>query len=110
MRISDWSSDVCSSDLRIRLGFQADGCRSGGVYRRTGVWDARCDGVNCAVLDIQSCRGRAGQGDGDGLPVTRTRLNVDGSRGAIGQFDAVERRIACNIVDLFEQLGGFELD
>src|SRR3546814_19126802 len=87
MRISDWSSDVCSSDL---------------------VWDARCDGVNCAVLDIQSCRGRAGQGDGDGLPVTRTRLNVDGSRGAIGQFDAVERRIACNIVDLFEQLGGFE--
>src|SRR3546814_3757827 len=57
---------------RIRLGFQADGCRSGGVYRRTGVWDARCDGVNCAVLDIQSCRGRAGQGDGDGLPVTRS--------------------------------------
>src|SRR3546814_1370583 len=31
MRISDWSSDVCSSDLDAAAGAQGDGLRQGGV-------------------------------------------------------------------------------
>src|SRR3546814_8565148 len=35
MRISDWSSDVCSSDLcRIGRVSQPKGCRPGGLFRR----------------------------------------------------------------------------
>src|SRR3546814_7222042 len=35
MRISDWSSDVCSSDLRLRLG--------GGLYDDPAANGARCE-------------------------------------------------------------------
>src|SRR3546814_8132865 len=41
MRISDWSSDVCSSDLSSRLGAQATAC---GRWR--GAGDVQCGNGN----------------------------------------------------------------
>src|SRR3546814_4556736 len=40
MRISDWSSDVCSSDLRIgtRIGERADAARDAGIVHEHRDW------------------------------------------------------------------------
>src|SRR3546814_2142175 len=49
MRISDWSSDVCSSDLRA---FVRPGCRANAIRRKPHEYwlvllrDRRCTGIN----------------------------------------------------------------
>src|SRR3546814_8251346 len=57
MRISDWSSDVCSSDLQRRAGVgrgaldrigDADGFASLGNSRREGLWEVK--GLGAAAL------------------------------------------------------------
>src|SRR3546814_19061900 len=59
MRISDWSSDVCSSDLQRRAGVgrgaldrigDADGFASLGNSRREGLWEVT--GLGAAALPL----------------------------------------------------------
>src|SRR3546814_16298105 len=58
MRISDWSSDVCSSDLLPSRGLARDGCRDGAL-RPNGRAGARCD---VARLFCEAGRGSHGRG------------------------------------------------
>src|SRR3546814_10052771 len=50
MRISDWSSDVCSSDLSHRSVQAADGAGRRQIARRGVGWIRRSQGRRCAHL------------------------------------------------------------
>src|SRR3546814_3317624 len=59
MRISDWSSDVCSSDLRARPGTQVSLRPGAGVFRATRPASSACWAENSAragiTLEALSC-------------------------------------------------------
>src|SRR3546814_12115573 len=86
MRISDWSSDVCSSDLPAREK------RAGSLANR-GYQHGRRDGQNLAAnsgthivrdivrADVQGHVAADHRGDGDGQPVSTDRALVSGDRG-----------------------------
>src|SRR3546814_6307598 len=52
MRISDWSSDVCSSDLRINNPWMIGALLSSGALAATGVLEGRMPGWIFAVGQI----------------------------------------------------------
>src|SRR3546814_19177057 len=85
MRISDWSSDVCSSDLRDRdVGFGDSGSDPAGVCRRQGDQGDRA-GFACVA-----------EGDPQGDPGAgrRIRLSAQGSATAQARpFRSEERRV-----------------
>src|SRR3546814_4830383 len=66
MRISDWSSDVCSSDLRAARRATRSGWR-----RRDGNWRARCGGrwPRVRTDGLGAGRGRAASQEGLGQAV-----------------------------------------
>src|SRR3546814_18019597 len=75
MRISDWSSDVCSSDLGIIAGRPDSASRQPIAQGRDVVAGVRCRGdefIARALVRIGQCpkhrRARAGAAEGDGRP------------------------------------------
>src|SRR3546814_18778985 len=74
MRISDWSSDVCSSDLILNLSPVGD-------VDAAGIDEAQIIGVDIA------------ERSGDGQPVAR-RADVAAERPASFEFDALKARLA----------------
>src|SRR3546814_2401962 len=100
MRISDWSSDVCSSDLRAvlaaRRGF-SDVWRTAGPERRQAHLDALADGIHAHrdALALMDCLEM-------GMPIANALAAVDEavrftryyaaaitqSRGALANADA----------------------
>src|SRR3546814_4474611 len=92
MRISDWSSDVCSSDLsgRFRRGADAEGSEAGersGGFGRGERADGECGGVALSNAR-QSGRGWAGffADDRDFGGEVRLRLPVALRRGRIQEI------------------------
>src|SRR3546814_20357853 len=89
MRISDWSSDVCSSDLTGR-NFAAG--MSGGVayvYDDDGLFRQRC---NMAMVDVEAIRPDAD--DDDGHRPQQRSLNVDDcGMGNVLRHDAERLRV-----------------
>src|SRR3546814_20687557 len=73
MRISDWSSDVCSSDLILNLSPVGD-------VDAAGIDEAQIIGVDIA------------ERSGDGQPVAR-RADVAAERPASFEFDALKARL-----------------
>src|SRR3546814_9384806 len=77
MRISDWSSDVCSSDLEvfIRMGMSKAGevMPDGKKLEQDNVWSS----VRCPALSDDPLRGYYGQGM-EGLPETPVQTNGNG--------------------------------
>src|SRR3546814_4648028 len=70
MRISDWSSDVCSSDLPVADGALRDGAPAAAVRgdRRAGDAGTRTDGgVHAGATCVQGAAG-----GGDAISVRRT--------------------------------------
>src|SRR3546814_13603628 len=72
MRISDWSSDVCSSDLLAWLALLA-GCGTADPtsmerFKRTGHLIALSGGDAGAPNDCFACHGLSGEGNGAGAP------------------------------------------
>src|SRR3546814_15855942 len=97
MRISDWSSDVCSSDLRAARRATRSGWR-----RRDGNWRARCGGrwPRVRTDGLGAGRGRAASQEGLGQAVRpavldrRFRAADDGERGdaaEVGRASGRER-------------------
>src|SRR3546814_7971125 len=90
MRISDWSLDVCSSDLTNRLGgiFPDELCWNAG--EGTSFWGRR--GVACR--DCLSGVGAADErcGRGDGLRQARKRARCQPVAGRIENRDGRSRR------------------
>src|SRR3546814_13727574 len=88
MRISDWISDVCSSDLRCRRGADAvtleERCRRSKAGRR-------CKGKILSILPIVTTRER-GRMDGlmQNVPLTVDR-NIDHAANWHGAREAVAR-------------------
>src|SRR3546814_5334738 len=87
MRISDWSSDVCSSDLRA--GGRAFGDQSGTaiddkkvVARRSEDHDAR---INCERCCLSACRGAIATDVGADIDAASER--VDRAR-EVGDLDS----------------------
>src|SRR3546814_18655841 len=92
MRISDWSSDVCSSDLRglLRAGGSRDGdSRAEGERFRRG---------HACPVPHDHARSEPGQGDGEGGLPAQARLVVSPGR-------TEERRVGKECVVRVE-LGG----
>src|SRR3546814_14361503 len=84
MRISDWSSDVCSSDLEAGVGALAEGqTLEVGEHRAVLVGDV-ADLVDLAV----------GQVEGDELRIAGNRIG----EGTAGQADSVQRAAGRRVV------------
>src|SRR3546814_2961661 len=100
MRISDWSSDVCSSDLRAVLAARrvfSDVWRTAGPERRQAHLDALADGIHAHrdALALMDCLEM-------GMPIANALAAVDEavrstryyaaaitqSRGALANADA----------------------
>src|SRR3546814_17633716 len=56
MRISDWSSDVCSSDLMNRFNAQFVGKPAFARLDRSGYKIGGCGGAICTARVMTSCR------------------------------------------------------
>src|SRR3546814_9357262 len=84
MRISDWSSDVCSSDLRL-IAFYRDvlGCTLAHEQPQIGLWHLR---AGTALIDIMDRRGKLAA-EGDAAP-DPARRNLDHLCLRIDPFDA----------------------
>src|SRR3546814_7422535 len=93
MRISDWSSDVCSSDLRV-VGRRADDVAAAGEDDRLG---RGADGVDL-VTAIDGEESGAGRGEDGDAGIDRQR-DVGGIAGFFGRtligadIDAAGQRI-----------------
>src|SRR3546814_1958083 len=82
MRISDWSSDVCASDLRVkqRIALQqsAAALQAGvSVHCLLGIADAKRDGMKIplsllAILALGACQSAPGSRTADDVPSTQT--------------------------------------
>src|SRR3546814_1810380 len=79
MRISDWSSDVCSSDLVLAAALDQAFDRDAGVAHRRGDFGEDADAVLDDQADVMFADARAGIGGG------RRVERIDGHRegGAI---------------------------
>src|SRR3546814_9714368 len=94
MRISDWSSDVCSSDLRARkqpwpcLVLSSSGQDSGHTKASSGWKNFRClVGVSAHPLPIAPLWRRVGEVDHD------PRLACDPMKAFEGSIDDVYQRL-----------------
>src|SRR3546814_20195093 len=63
MRISDWSSDVCSSDLFLGAGQLGDGRRLAGARRRLAGLPARIAPEAEGALALQQATARFGEAE-----------------------------------------------
>src|SRR3546814_5567976 len=87
MRISDWSSDVCSSDLPLKYGFRYSlfiAEQNGGRVRGFALVSWAPDHRFCYLDYIASAPGRSGGGIGGAL-YARVREHA-ASLGAVGLF------------------------
>src|SRR3546814_3934744 len=78
MRISDWSSDVCSSDLGHERGDEESGGRQGlpGMADDAGVRGHLLQPAAGFLLAFQA-PGHSGRPDGRGIPELAGRVPVD---------------------------------
>src|SRR3546814_18705891 len=90
VRISDWSSDVCSSDLRDLLADAVDRAIGAGGHRIARCRHVRCDEEDLILLDVAAvparkhgARERAAannrdrKSDGEGKGVQYVSITVD---------------------------------
>src|SRR3546814_7411163 len=74
MRISDWSSDVCSSDLKKLTGKAAQ--TVGGVGLNSGVYDSKkTGGSDAAVENVHKVAERLARGEFDLVGVGRAIMH-----------------------------------
>src|SRR3546814_20662625 len=79
MRISDWSSDVCSSDLRLRGGLPVAGARAERDAHLRCADDPRCGRVGQRLVDEVDEAGRPATAvASDPAPVERAAPTVLG--------------------------------
>src|SRR3546814_11831102 len=75
MRISDWSSDVCSSDLAQRFAYRLDRRRSSGApHQRTGRQRAK-------LLGLRQCRLHRGEALGDRIELLAVACQFEQRQG-----------------------------
>src|SRR3546814_13591945 len=77
MRISDWSSDVCSSDLDISIGLQA--CLRAGRLMDQGA----CPPELISLVKRNSC--------GKALDIARVARDMHGGNGNVDEFPIIRR-------------------
>src|SRR3546814_5320883 len=92
MRISDWSSDVCSSDLDCRRGNDADATQvrngSGHVGSLGSRGSRHCQRMARATVDTAAARRlleRVGEADADHGSLARLALDADRPAEALTQ-------------------------
>src|SRR3546814_17047660 len=94
MRISDWSSDVCSSDLDY-------------VFSRTDHLEAAPDQAEIITIDFEKGDAVAINGEAMSPATLLEALNGYGKRHAIGRLDLVENRfVGMKSRGLYETPGG----
>src|SRR3546814_2709112 len=101
MRISDWSSDVCSSDLAILIvAMLAIGLALGwfagnrGAAAMRAERDARAEDFRKAIIDLAGAEERARAVDGLRAELVALRNEPDGARTGLAtpQADARDRK------------------
>src|SRR3546814_396322 len=105
MRISDWSSDVCSSDLQQR----AAGAAAGGVDRDHGDWHLREAGEEAVeeFVGERGLAGAAGAGDADDRGLGRGGLPLLAEHGEfrLGEVAVLDRGHESADADFFVERG-----
>src|SRR3546814_13246526 len=91
MRISDWSSDVCSSDLDVFFAKRAHHLVADGVevgLQRDGIFAAETFAVQCAHVQRSSSRSLRGV-----LTQRRIHSSAPLERSPVTRFSTVPRRL-----------------
>src|SRR3546814_719389 len=88
MRISDWSSDVCSSDLDISIGLQA--CLRAGRLMDQGA----CPPELISLVKRNSC--------GKALDIARVARDMHGGNGIVDEFHIIRHVMNLEAVNTYE--------